>query len=77
MSGLDWMDSAACAQVGGDIWHPAKASNTATAKKVCRRCPVTAECLQHALNLDEQLGVWAGTTPTARARLRRDRLVAA
>jgi WhiB family redox-sensing transcriptional regulator len=34
-------------------------------------CPVQAECLQFALNVDEEYGVWGGTTETERRLLAR------
>jgi WhiB family redox-sensing transcriptional regulator len=39
------------------------------AKKVCRRCPVRAECLAYAVEVKVELGVWGGMTPTQRRRL--------
>ena len=32
----------------------------ARAKAICAKCPVTAECLDHALRLQEPWGVWGG-----------------
>lgn len=34
-----------------------------TAKNICRRCSVIAECRQYAINSGEQHGVWGGLTP--------------
>jgi hypothetical protein len=41
------------------------------AKTVCRDCPVREACLAHALKNDEREGVWGGTTPVERARVKR------
>ena len=40
------------------------------AAAACAECPVRAECYQHALT-NELEGFWAGTTATARKRIRR------
>lgn len=53
----------------------------AAAKTVCRRCPVSAACLAHALENREGDGVWGGLDPTERRvellRVRRDQGVPA
>lgn len=36
------------------------------AKTICAACPVRAECLEYALRVDEQLGVWGGRTAAER-----------
>lgn len=64
-----WMDSAACASVGHDLFYPEGngthiAAEEARAVKVCQGCPVKSECLAYALANDERYGVWAGMTPT-------------
>ena len=45
-------------------------TNVNTLKSVCSTCPVIAECLAHALD-HEAWGVWGGTTPNERVRLRK------
>jgi WhiB family redox-sensing transcriptional regulator len=41
----------------------------ATAKQLCRRCPVRAQCAAQALASREPYGVWGGFTETERLRL--------
>lgn len=46
---------------------------TREAKLLCGLCPITAECLSLALSLpqeDDLIGVWGGTTPGDRRKLR-------
>jgi WhiB family redox-sensing transcriptional regulator len=43
------------------------------AKKVCAECPVEEQCLEWALQNDEQHGIWGGTTPKQRMRIRKKR----
>lgn len=39
---------------------PSDKSAIAAAKAVCARCPVKAECREHAIAANERLGVWGG-----------------
>jgi hypothetical protein len=45
---------------------PARAVREARAKNVCRRCPVMAQCRDHALIVHEPYGVWGGLTEEER-----------
>lgn len=38
---------------------------------ICRSCPHTSDCLDHALN-NHELGIWGGSTERQRKRLRRE-----
>lgn len=65
-----WVEQAACANIGGDMFFPDQGGNTSRPLSVCNRCPVIAECLTYALENDEQHGVWGGTTANDRRRIR-------
>lgn len=69
---FDWMDSALCAQVDPDLFIlDGKGSHyTKATRAVCAACPVAAECLQHALDLDISDGLYGGLTAKERRRLR-------
>lgn len=67
---MPWALDALCAQVDGDLWYPEKGESTAEAKKICRRCPVRAECLDYAVTAGEYFGVWGGRSERERRRLR-------
>jgi Transcription factor WhiB len=43
---------------------------------VCDQCPREAACLREALERHEDDGIWGGTTPQMRGRLRRRRFAA-
>jgi WhiB family transcriptional regulator, redox-sensing transcriptional regulator len=47
-------------------------SSTAAAIAICDRCPVKPECLEWALQHDEE-GVWGGTSEATRRSLKRPR----
>ena len=44
------------------------------AMKLCRDCPIIAECLAGAIENREKFGVWGGLTETQRRALRRRRV---
>nr|WP_245866126.1 WhiB family transcriptional regulator [Rhodococcus kyotonensis] len=75
---MSWPESAACRESGGDLFFPTgdeySAASIADAKSVCLRCPVSKECLRHALLNREQHGIWGGLTPSERRRTRLPRL---
>lgn len=66
---LDWQLEGVCNQVDPDLFFPDKGGSTATAKRVCRSCPVQAECLEYALINDEAFGIWGGMSERERRRL--------
>jgi WhiB family transcriptional regulator, redox-sensing transcriptional regulator len=67
-----WMADALCAEIGGELFFPEKQGSSARlAKKMCRRCDVTVECLEYALSNDIAHGVWGGKSDRERRRLRR------
>lgn len=70
-----WRARAYCLSADPDIFAPETTQDAADAKKICGRCPVAAECLEAALALPqyEDAGIWGGTSPRDRARIRRER----
>lgn len=77
--GPAWMDRGECRDdPDPDIWHPGgrdavnAAIDEADAKAVCRRCPVRRDCLQWALDNDQDLGVWGGLSAKERKKLKHD-----
>lgn len=72
----DWRQHAACRHEDPDLFFPIGTSGPALlqaeqAKAVCRRCPVREPCLEWALETDQTLGVWGGTSETERRALKR------
>lgn len=73
----DWQRRGACrGRDSAQFFHPdgergsSRARREASAKAVCVRCPVRAECAAHALTVQEPYGVWGGFTESERLRLR-------
>lgn len=77
-----WIDDAACAGIGTDLFYPASevpdraAGQVARAKEVCRGCPVIDACHAFVMATEpptQRHGVWAGLTPEERTALARKR----
>lgn len=67
-----WMASARCAETDPEVFFQEQGGKPNAAKRICKACPVRAECLQHAL-AGEESGVWGGTTALERRRIRKAR----
>lgn len=66
---MAWVnDSAVCAQVDAEIFFPHKGLSLNDAKRLCRRCPLQAPCLEYALTHDVW-GVWGGSGNLDRRRM--------
>jgi WhiB family transcriptional regulator, redox-sensing transcriptional regulator len=71
----DWRDSAACRGTDTDLFFPDWAVGTAKqgieqAKRLCRDCPVRAQCLDWALDRGVAFGIWGGFTEDERRTIR-------
>ena len=73
----DWREHAACRDEDPELFFPTGTTGPALAqveqaKAVCRRCPVTAQCLQWALKHGEDAGVWGGLSEDERRAVKRE-----
>ncbi len=71
-----WREGASCRQTKPALFFPAGNTGVAleqitAAKAVCRTCPVQSECLEFALETNQEAGIWGGTDEDERRRLRR------
>lgn len=64
----EWRADAACRDADLDLFFPGIGDDARPAKAMCARCPVQSACFDEGLWEDH--GVWAGTTPKERRRLR-------
>ena len=69
----DWQLLGACRGLDTAVFfHPdgerglPRKTREATAKALCRSCPVRAQCCQHALRVREPYGVWGGLSAADR-----------
>ncbi|MFJ6728729.1 MULTISPECIES: WhiB family transcriptional regulator [unclassified Streptomyces] len=72
----DWRQQAACRHEDPELFFPIGTSGpsllqTQQAKAVCGGCPVRESCLEWALETDQTLGVWGGTSENERRAMRR------
>lgn len=71
---FSWAAMAACRKTeeihpSADWYADADMIACKLAINICNRCPVSGECLAHALATKEQHGVWGGFTPAQRNML--------
>lgn len=66
-----WHLDAACRGMDIELFFPGKSQTGKSnrAKAICRRCPVQAECLEWAVEMNEPGGVWGGMTVRQRRSL--------
>jgi WhiB family transcriptional regulator, redox-sensing transcriptional regulator len=71
-----WQANATCADpdIDPDIFFPGKGQPARDALEVCARCPVRADCLEHALKIADDaegmhFGIFGGMTPNQRRHL--------
>jgi WhiB family redox-sensing transcriptional regulator len=72
----DWRAAGACVTAEPDLFFPistyaAGVRQAQRALRVCANCPVRRQCLEFAMRTGEKEGIWGGTTPEERVRLRR------
>lgn len=64
----------ACRHEDPSLFHPGEGPDIvrkqAVAKQICATCVVRKPCLDFALSQDSQHGIWGGTTPEERRRMR-------
>lgn len=66
-----WQKEAACLGADTDSFYSTHGRTASVQlRDRCDRCPVSDECLQHALKYEEY-GYWANTGPSQRVALRR------
>lgn len=74
----EWRHEAACVGEDPELFFPIGSTGPAleqieAAKQVCNRCPVRTECLEFALDTNQDSGVWGGTSEDKRRTARRRR----
>lgn len=75
---MNWRDRAACRDEDPELFFPIGSTGVALeqverAKAVCRRCEVSEQCLEWALETNQDAGVWGGLSEDERRSLRRAR----
>lgn len=70
MNAAAWVDDANCRGADPELFDTDVTEDATLAKLICAGCPVAEQCLEQAL-LYNEVGIWAGTTPTKRKSMRR------
>ena len=73
----DWRAAGACVTADPDLFFPvsgrgASAAQAERARRVCAGCQVRSQCLAFAMQTKSAEGIWGGTTPEERSRIRRN-----
>jgi WhiB family redox-sensing transcriptional regulator len=71
-----WRKSAICRDTDPDLFFPVGTTGYALvqidkAKQVCAECPACDDCLQYALETNQDSGIWGGTSEEERRHIRR------
>ncbi|MGH9893412.1 MAG: WhiB family transcriptional regulator [bacterium] len=72
----EWRDLAACRDSEPSLFFPIGSTGPAieqiaAAKMICAVCSVQEDCLQYALESNQESGVWGGFAEDERRRLRK------
>lgn len=72
----DWRKHAICRDTDPDLFFPVGTTGQALiqidrAREVCGQCTVSVECLQFALETNQDAGIWGGTSEEERRQMRR------
>jgi excisionase family DNA binding protein len=66
-----WQAQSLCREHPTHLWFTGDQRETLLAKSVCGACGVRPQCLEFALSRSDLLGIWAATTASERASMRR------
>jgi WhiB family transcriptional regulator, redox-sensing transcriptional regulator len=71
-----WRNRSICRDTDPDLFFPVGTTGQALlqiarAKEVCGECPVSDECLEYALETNQDSGIWGGLDEEQRRSIRR------
>ena len=71
-----WRSEAICRDTDPELFFPVGTTGyallqIARAKEVCGQCPVHSDCLEYALETNQDSGIWGGTSEEERRTIRR------
>jgi WhiB family redox-sensing transcriptional regulator len=72
-----WRNQATCRDTDPELFFPVGTTGQALlqiakAKSVCCQCPVHGDCLEFALETNQDTGIWGGASEEERRQIRRD-----
>jgi WhiB family redox-sensing transcriptional regulator len=71
-----WMADGLCREHSPSVFFPSDGVGVDRARKICAGCPVSAPCLDYALENRIDHGVWGGTSERERRRILKRRRIA-
>ncbi|HUY43826.1 MAG TPA: WhiB family transcriptional regulator [Acidimicrobiales bacterium] len=71
--GSEWMADGKCRDYPAEVFFPRDGLGVLAAQRICKTCPVMAQCLEYALAQHVDHGVWGGCSERERRRLARER----
>ena len=73
MIDTNWMTRGKCRDLPPETFYPDSSVGVARARRICARCPVKDQCLEHALRYHIADGIWGGSSERQRLGLQRER----
>ncbi|MGC8464599.1 MAG: WhiB family transcriptional regulator [Acidimicrobiales bacterium] len=64
-----WQERAKCKGASASVFYPLRGVPTASARALCKDCPVKPDCLSYALEHEEEFGIWGGLSERERRKL--------
>ncbi len=76
VASAEWRKDSACRDTDPDLFFPVGTTGPAieqieTAKAVCRQCHAQTQCLEYAIETNQDSGIWGGTSEDERRQLRK------
>ena len=73
---MTWLNQARCLNEDPELFFPVGNTGPALeqieqAKSICRKCDVSAQCLEYAIKENQDTGVWGGLSEDERRSLKR------
>jgi WhiB family redox-sensing transcriptional regulator len=62
-----------CREFAAETFFPRDGVGVTAAQKICHQCPVAAQCLDYAIALHIDHGIWGGASERERRRIARER----
>ncbi|MHB1864689.1 MAG: WhiB family transcriptional regulator [Candidatus Saccharimonadales bacterium] len=66
-----WQERALCKDYPNELFYSEVKADQIEAKALCAECPVKKPCLEQALRIKDEYGIWGGTDPKERKRILR------
>lgn len=67
----EWRKESLCIDQPPDLFFPEHSESNVPAKRICEMCAVRYDCLQYAIDTNQQFGIWGGTVEKERGALRK------